>query len=124
MQQSNESLETFYSRLQEFGSRAKLEQLEENLVKDLFISNMHGSNIQMELLSEVRMPQQMLNYAINREREREREREGKRINKNFAEHTPTGTQLITCGLTNNRALHHHKNHKKQPHAENVVIHSA
>ena len=122
MQQSNESLETFYSRLREFGSHAKLEQLEEDLVKDLFISNMHGSNIQEELLSEVRTPQQVLNSAINRERERERE--GKRINTKFAEHTPTGTQLPTCAPTNNTALHHHKNHKKQPHAENVVTHSA
>ena len=74
MQQSNESLETFYSRLREFGSHAKLEQIEEDLVKDLFISNMHASKIQMELLPEFRTPQQVLNYAIKRERERERER--------------------------------------------------
>ena len=115
MQQSNESLETFYSRLRKFGSHAKLEQLEEDLVKDLFISNMHGSNIQMERLSEVRTPQQVLNYAINRD--------GRRIDKRFAEHTTTGTKLHTCAPTNNRALQHQKNHKKQPHAENLVIHS-
>ena len=53
LQQSNESLETFYSRLRELGSHAKLEHLEEDLVKDLFISNMQSSNIQMELLSGV-----------------------------------------------------------------------
>ena len=106
MQQSNESLETFYSRLPEFCSHAKLKQIEEDLVKDLFFSNMHGSNIQMELLSEVRTSQQVLNYAINRERE------SKRINKKTAEHTPTGTQLHTCTPTNNRAIQHHKNHTK------------
>ena len=38
LQQSNESLETFYSRLRELGSHAKLENLEEDLVEDLFIS--------------------------------------------------------------------------------------
>ena len=70
----------FYSRLRELGLHAKLEQLEEDLVKGLFISNMHGSNIQMELISEVRTPQQVLNYAINRERKRERERERKQAN--------------------------------------------
>ena len=68
LQQSNKSLETFYSRLRELGSHAKLENLEEDLVKDLFISNIHSSNIQMELLSEVGTPQQVLNHAINKER--------------------------------------------------------
>ena len=68
LQQSNKSLETFYSRLRELGSHAQLEHLEEDLVKDLFISNMQSSNTQMELLSEVRTAQQVLNFAINRER--------------------------------------------------------
>ena len=68
MQRPDESLETFYSRLPELGAHCKFEKLEEGLVKDIFISNMRSSNIQMELLSEVRMPQQALNYAINRER--------------------------------------------------------
>ena len=68
LQQSNESLETFYSRLRILGSHAKLEHLEEDLVKDLFISNMQSSYIQMELLSEVRTAQQVLNFAVNRER--------------------------------------------------------
>ena len=68
LQQSNESLETFYSTLRELGSHAKLEHLAEDLVKYLFISNMQSSNIQMELLSEVRTAQQVLNFAVNRER--------------------------------------------------------
>ena len=68
MQRSDKSLETFYSRLRELGAHCKFEKLEEDLVKDIFISNMRSSNIQMELLSEVRTPQQALNYAINRER--------------------------------------------------------
>ena len=66
-QQPNESLETFYSRLREAGSHCRFEHLEEDIIKDLFISNMNNTAIQMDLLSEVRTPQQVLNYAINRE---------------------------------------------------------
>ena len=63
-----ESLETFYSRIREAGALCKFKDLEEELVKDLFISNMTNTSIQMDLLSEVRTPQQVLNFAINRER--------------------------------------------------------
>ena len=72
MQQSNESLETFYSRLRELGSHAKLEQLEEYLVKDHFISNMHGSNIQMELISKSEHNRCSIMPSTKREREKER----------------------------------------------------
>ena len=68
LQQSHESLETFYSRIREAGALCKFKDLEEDLVKDLFISNMTNTSIQMDLLSEVRTPQQVLNFAINRER--------------------------------------------------------
>ena len=68
MQQPNESFETFYSRLREQGAHCKFEQLEEDLIKNIFISNMRSSNIQMEPLSETRTPQQALYYAVNRER--------------------------------------------------------
>ena len=68
MQQPNESFETFYSRLREQEAHCKFEHLEEDLIKDIFISNMRSSNIQIELLSETRTPQQALNYAVNRER--------------------------------------------------------
>ena len=68
MQQPHESLEIFYSRIREAGAICKLKDLEEDLVKDLFISNMTNTSIQMGLLSEVRTPQQVLNFAINRER--------------------------------------------------------
>ena len=68
MQQSHESLETFYSRIREAGALCKIKDLEEDLVKDLFISNMTNTSIQMDLLSEVKTPQQVLNFAINRGR--------------------------------------------------------
>ena len=68
MQQPNKSLEKFYSRLRELGAHCRFEKLEEDLIKDIFISNKKSSNIQMELLSEMRTPQQAINYAFNRER--------------------------------------------------------
>ena len=69
MQQLDGSLETFYSRLRELGAHRRFEQqLEEDLIKSLFISIMRSSNIQIEILSEVRTPQQALNYAVNIER--------------------------------------------------------
>ena len=61
MQETHESLETS-------GAMCKFKDLEEDLVKNLFISNMTNTSIQMDLLSEVRTPQQVLNFAINRER--------------------------------------------------------
>ena len=72
MPQPNESFKIFYGRLREQGAHCKFEQLEEDLTKNIFISNMRSSDIQMELLSETRTPQQALNYAVNRDRERER----------------------------------------------------
>ena len=68
MQQSQESLETFFSRIREADALCKLKDLDEDSVKDLFISNMTNTSIQMYLLSEVRTPQQVLNFALNRER--------------------------------------------------------
>ena len=112
LQQSNETLETFYSRLPELGSHAKLEHLVEDLVKDLFISNMHSSNIQ-KLEHQNRCSTTPL---IGRE--------DKRTNKKFAEHTPVGTQSHTCVPTNNKMQQHRRNHKKQLHAENVETHLA
>ena len=68
MQQPHESLETFYSRLREAGALCKFKEMKKDLVKDLFISNMTNTSIQMDLLLEARTPQQILNFAINRER--------------------------------------------------------
>ena len=79
-QQPNESLETFYSRLREAGSHCRFKHLEEEIIKDLFISNMNNTAIQMDLLSEVKTPQQVLNYAINRERGQANQQEILRAN--------------------------------------------
>ena len=69
MQQPKEPFKTFYSRLREQGAQCKFEELEEDLIKDMFITNLRNSNTQMELLYETRTPQQALIYAVNREKE-------------------------------------------------------
>ena len=79
-QNSNEKLETFYSRLRELGSKAALGNVEEDLIKDFFFVKMNNSTIQMELLSEVRTPAQVLNFALSRERGQENQREILRAN--------------------------------------------
>ena len=79
-QQPNESFETFCSRLRELGAHGKFKDLDEGLIKDIFISNMRSSNIQMELLSETRSPQQALNFAVNRERGLSNQQEISRTN--------------------------------------------
>ena len=74
-QQPNEGLETFYSRLREAGSQCRFEHLEEDIIKNFFIINMNNTTIQMDLLSEVRTPHQVFNYAINRECAQENQQE-------------------------------------------------
>ena len=73
-QNTNESLETFFSRLRELGSKCALGNVEEDLIKDFFIEKMNSSAIQMELLSEIRTPTQVLNFAMSRERRQESHR--------------------------------------------------
>ena len=68
MHQPHETLETFYSGIREACALFKFKELEEDLAKDLFISNTTNTPTQMDLLSEVRTPPQVLILAINRER--------------------------------------------------------
>ena len=74
-QNPNENLETFFSRLRELGSKPALGNVEEDLIKDLFIAKMNNSGIQMELLSEVRTAAQVLYFALSRERGQENQKE-------------------------------------------------
>ena len=74
-QNPNENLETFFNRLHELGSKAALGNVEEDLIKDFFIAKMKNTAIQMELLSEVRTPAQVLNFALSRERGQENQKE-------------------------------------------------
>ena len=110
MQQSHESLETFYSRITEAVALCKFKDLEEDLVKDLFISNMTNTSIQMDLLSEVRTPQQVLNFAINRERGQANAQEKKRI-----QTTPVGPKYHTSETDQDPPSHnvHYNNQYSQ-----------
>ena len=74
-QNPNETLETFWSRLRELGSKAALGNVEEDLIKDFFIAKMNNTTIQMELLSEVRTAAQVLNFALSRERGQKNQKE-------------------------------------------------
>ena len=80
LKHNNNQTKTFYSRLREAGSHCRFEHLEEDIIKDLFISNMNNTAIQMDLLSEVRTHQRVLNYAINRERGQANQQEILRAN--------------------------------------------
>ena len=71
----NKSLETFLNCLRELGSKSALANLEEDLVKDFSITKKNNTAIQMELLSEVRTPAQVLNFALSRERGQENQKE-------------------------------------------------
>ena len=74
-QNPNESLETFFSRLQELGSKAALGNVEEDLIKDFFIAKKNNTAIQVELQSEVRTAAQVLNFVMYRERGQENQKE-------------------------------------------------
>ena len=74
-QNTNKSLETFFSRLRELGSKCALGNVKEDLIKDFFIAKMNNSTIQMEVLSEVRTPAQLQNFALFRELGQEDQRE-------------------------------------------------
>ena len=53
-------------------------------IKDLFNAKMNNSAIQMELLSEVRTPAQVLNFALSRERGQENQKETQHRSKQTA----------------------------------------
>ena len=79
-QNSNENFETFFIKLRELGSKAALGNIEEDLIKDFFIAKMNNTAIQMELLSEVRKPAQVLNIALSEREILENQREILRSN--------------------------------------------
>ena len=122
-QNSNESLETFYSRLRELGSKAALGNVEEDLIKDFFIAKMNHSTIQMELLSEVRTPAQVLNFAISRERGQENQREILRANpSNWNQVNATTQQPNRNQSRPQTSTQRQQKHKKYNHAGVVEHH--
>ena len=70
-QKPNEKLESFHCRLKALGAKCRLGSAEEDLIKDIFIAFMTNTDIQRELLMETRTAQQVIQFALNRERGQE-----------------------------------------------------
>ena len=70
-QKPNEKLESFHCRLKAQAAKCRLGSAEEDLIKDIFIAFMTNPDIQRELLMETRTAQQVLQFALNRERGQE-----------------------------------------------------
>ena len=73
-QKPNEKLESFHCRLKALGAKCRLGSAEEDLIKDIFIAFMTNPDIQRELLMETRTAQQVLQFALNRERGQENQK--------------------------------------------------
>ena len=107
----------------------KFKDLEEDLVKDLFISNMNNTSIQMDLLSDVRRtPQQVLNFAINKERGQAKQQEILLIQIipiGLTYHTSEATHLSNHNKDNpNNQYYEHQQRGKQNHVSSAVSHSS
>ena len=70
-QNPGESLEQFHSRIKPKAALCNWEDLEDNLVKSIFIQGKSNPQIQMDLLAEDRDPLETLHYAITKERGQE-----------------------------------------------------
>ena len=91
-QNPGESLEQFHSRIKQKAALCNWEDLEDSLVKSIFIQGMSNPQIQMDILSEDRDPLETLHYAITRERGQENQ---KRISNTHAQSPrESGIKLI------------------------------
>ena len=88
-QNPGESLEQFHSRINQKSALCNWEDLEDSLVKIIFIQGMSNPQIQMDLLSEDRDPLETLHYAITRERGQENQQ---RISNTHAQ-SPSGSGI-------------------------------
>ena len=66
-----ESLEQIHSRIKQKAAFCNWEDIEESLVRSMFIQGMSNQQIQMDLISEDRDPLETLIYALTRERRQE-----------------------------------------------------
>ena len=66
-QEHNETLEKFHLRTKQKTALCNWEDLEDSLVKSIFIQGMRNPQFQMDLLSEDRDPIGTLQYALDRE---------------------------------------------------------
>ena len=92
-QKENESLEVFHSRIKKHASVCNWEQLEESLVKSIFLQGTNNQQIQMDLLSEERTPSETLQYALARERGQESQQKTINTNTNPAPQNPWSEKI-------------------------------
>ena len=110
MEQCNDSLEVFHNRLQEPGSHCMDENLEDDLVKDIFLCNMRSSNIQSY------QKQEKHNRHSTTQK---KESLDKRFNKRFSKQITIGIQYLMCHRINPGQLPHLTVLNKQYHTENL-----
>ena len=67
-QKENESLEKFHEILSELAKNCKLGELESELVRDIFITNMRNVEIQKKLCIEYLTPEDVLSYVLVHEK--------------------------------------------------------
>ena len=67
-QKENESLEKFHETLPELAKNCKLGELEPELVRDIFITNMRNVEIQKKLCIEYLTPENVLSYVLVHEK--------------------------------------------------------
>ena len=68
IQKENESLEKFHETLSELAKNCTLGELESELVRDIFITNMRNVEIQKKLCIEYLTPENVLSYVIVHEK--------------------------------------------------------
>ena len=98
-QKQNEKLEGFHCRLKALGAKCRLWSADEDLIKDIFIPFMTNTDIQRELLMETRTAQQILQFALNRERGQENQ---KAINSQLNRYSPNTFEQISNITPNTR----------------------
>ena len=91
-QKPNEKLGSFHCRLKALGAKCRLGSVEEDLIKDIFIAFITNPDIQRELLMETRTAQQVLQFALNRERGQENQ---KAINSQLNRYSPHAFEQIS-----------------------------
>ena len=67
-QKDNESLEKFHKTLSELAKNCKLGELESELVRDIFLTNMRNVEIQKKLCIEYLAPENVLSYVLVHEK--------------------------------------------------------
>ena len=100
-QEHNESLEKFHSRIKQKGALSNWEDLEDRLVKSIFIQGIRNPQIQMDLLSEDREPIGTLQSALARERGQENQQKMTNSTRSLLDTNPQGQTEVQYIRRNN-----------------------